>query len=335
MNPKISVLMPVYNGASYLREAIDSILNQTFTDFEFLIINDGSSDESKNIVLSYPDKRIRFLQNDQNMGIVHTLNWGLREAVGEYIARMDADDVSLPTRLEKQMLVFRNPRIGVCGAWIKTFGGDNKTIEFPPNYKEIKATMLFENPVAHPSVMVRKSSLNSEYNIEDLHAEDYGLWAGLIDSTEFYNIPEVLLHYRIHSTNITTTKEDIAAISIQNIHKRILKKLDIFPSMREMAIHESISKQCVDILPSGWSCTEVNDWKSKILKRNSITRYFSEDQLNTVLNQRLYLFLNQLIIDGLGMYLRVIRSKLYSETKLTWQQKLHLALKSVVRTITR
>ena len=116
MNPKVTVLMPVYNCEKYLRESIESILNQTFKDFEFLIINDGSSDKSAEIVESYNDNRINFVQNEKNIGLAASLNRGLDIAKGEYIARMDADDISLPERLEKQVRFMEtNPQIGICG----------------------------------------------------------------------------------------------------------------------------------------------------------------------------------------------------------------------------
>lgn len=335
MTPKVTVLMPVYNGARYLREAIDSILSQTFTDYEFLIIDDGSTDETDVIVRSYSDRRIRYLQNDRNRGIIFTLNRSLNESVGDYIARMDADDVSLPSRLENQMSVFCDSQIGVCGAWIKTFGVDKRIIRYPSNHEDIKATMLFENPIAHPTVMIRKSCLNTQYKIDDLHAEDYGLWSGLIDTTRFVNIPKVLLHYRVHATNITRTKRDIAAKSIENIHIRLLLKLDIKPSVREIMIHESISNQSADVLPKDWDMEEVRDWKSKLLKQIRVTGYFPEEQVKSVLNQHLYLLFNQLVRKGWGMYLRIIRSSLCSEMRLTWQQKLHLGVKSVVKSYLR
>ena len=120
--------MPVYNGERYLREAIDSILNQTFKDFEFLIINDGSTDLSVEIIESYADKRISLAHNGQNLGLITTLNRGFDLACGEYIARMDCDDISLPDRLEKQVVFMDNhPEIGICGSWVSAIS-DEKLI---------------------------------------------------------------------------------------------------------------------------------------------------------------------------------------------------------------
>ena len=114
--PAVSVVMPVYNGEKYLRESIDSILNQTYTDYEFIIVNDGSNDKTEEIILSYNDNRIRYIKNEKNLQIVKSLNRGIELAKGRYIARMDADDISLPRRFEKQITFMENNlEIGVCG----------------------------------------------------------------------------------------------------------------------------------------------------------------------------------------------------------------------------
>ena len=125
--PKVTVLMPVYNARFYLSKAISSIINQTFKDFEFLIFNDGSTDNSADIIYSYNDRRIRFFNSEQNFGYVYHLNYGIEIAKGEYIARMDADDISFPTRLEKQVAFMdKNPEVGVCGTWFKIYGTNRK-----------------------------------------------------------------------------------------------------------------------------------------------------------------------------------------------------------------
>ena len=130
-SPIVTVLMPVYNAEKYLAEAINSILNQTFTNYELLIINDGSTDKSEEIILKYSDKRIRYIKNDKNIRLVATLNKGIELAKGKYIARMDADDISVPTRLEKQItLLENNEDIGVCGSFLYVFGENIRNYMF-------------------------------------------------------------------------------------------------------------------------------------------------------------------------------------------------------------
>lgn len=200
-SPFISVVMPVYNGEKYLCEAIDSILNQTFKDFEFIILNDGSTDKTEEIILSYEDPRIKYVKNEVNLQIVKTLNKGIALAKGKYIARMDADDISLPQRFEKQLhFMESNPDVGVCGTWLKTFGEIEETWHMPTKHDEILVTLLFESCIMHPTVFLRKSTLPQQYDIYDEcfnTAEDYELWTRLILNTRIANVPEVLLKYRV------------------------------------------------------------------------------------------------------------------------------------------
>ena len=200
-NPLISVVMPVYNGENYLSEAIDSILNQTYADFEFIILNDGSTDKTEDIILSYSDPRIVYVKNPENLQIVKTLNKGISLAKGKYIARMDADDISLPQRFSKQVgFMEANLDVGVCGAWIKTFGEIESIWSMPTEHDEILVTLLFNSCIMHPTAFLRKSVLSKQNEIYDSQfnkAEDYELWTRLILETRFANIPEVLLRYRL------------------------------------------------------------------------------------------------------------------------------------------
>ena len=154
-HPLVTVLMAVYNGEKYLREAIESILDQTYTNFEFLIINDGSSDRTEEIILSYNDKRIRYIKNEQNLKLIASLNKGLDLAKGEFIARMDADDISLPERLEKQInFLEKHPEIGLLGSWVRTLGlTNNRNIIFKQGHNTIRIQLLFNNFFHHPSVV--------------------------------------------------------------------------------------------------------------------------------------------------------------------------------------
>jgi glycosyltransferase involved in cell wall biosynthesis len=210
--PKVTVLMSVYNGEKYLREAIESILNQTFKDFEFLIIDDGSIDSTPEIIQSYNDPRIRVIRNDENLGLTKSLNIGLREAKGEYIARMDADDISVPERLEKQVLLLEKyPKIGVLGTniqYINEFGNPSLILKWPQRDSLIKWQLCFMNPIAHPSVIIRRKLLadSGGYNEEITFGQDYDLWVRLSPKTHFENHKDILLHLRKTNENISFTK---------------------------------------------------------------------------------------------------------------------------------
>lgn len=245
-NPKISVLMPVYNTEKFLKEAIDSILNQTFEDFEFLIINDASTDNSKNIILSYDDKRIRYFKNIKNLGVARTLNKGLRLAKGKYIARMDADDRALPSRLEKQVAYMdAHPEISVCGTWLKAiFDTKSKIWKVPTTHDEIRSLMLFHDAVFHPTVMMRMEIIkkyNFQYKLTFPCAEDYDLWMRMIGHSRFANIPEVLLlrriHQHVHQDNYIAIQQKSAC----KIQRSQIYSLGIHPNKNEMEIHTAIS----------------------------------------------------------------------------------------------
>jgi glycosyltransferase involved in cell wall biosynthesis len=201
--------MPIFNGEKYLSEAIKSILNQTFADFEFLIMNDGSWDQSVNIIKSFSDPRIRLIYNERNLGLIHTLNRGIEQSHSQYIARMDCDDISMPERIYKQVsLMDQHPEVGICGTWIEYFMGLQDVIRLPVSDGEIKAHLPILCPLAHPTVMFRTSVIKSNglyYSHDYPHAEDYELWFRASRITSFANIPEVLLKYRIHPGQICQT----------------------------------------------------------------------------------------------------------------------------------
>lgn len=206
--PKISVIMSVYNCEKYLKYAVDSILNQTYKDFEFIIINDGSTDKSREILESYKDDRIK-LFNNKNKGLTKSLNEAIGYSKGEYIARIDADDIALPERFEKQVkFLDSNPEIVMCGTWADFINEDGEILrEFrrPVTDRDIKREIVFHNPFIHPSVMMRKSVFDKIglYDESFRHAQDYELWTRIVTKFKTANIPEKLLRYRLLKEGIT------------------------------------------------------------------------------------------------------------------------------------
>lgn len=209
-NPVISVVMSVYNAEKYLDEAIESILNQTHKDFEFIIINDGSIDKSLEIIEKYKqqDERIVLISRE-NKGLIASLNEGIEKARGKYIARMDADDISLPKRFEEQLKIMENDKeIVVCGSWINVFGENRKEkiSKYFQYDKQIKANLIMSCCFAHPSVMMRRDAFvdnNIWYDENFKNAEDYHLWTQLAKVGKFYNTPKVFLNYRFLETSMT------------------------------------------------------------------------------------------------------------------------------------
>lgn len=199
--------MPVYNAAPYLRDAIDSILKQTFMNFEFIIINDGSTDTSEEIIRTYKDPRIRHVSHDQNLGLIASLNKGLELARGEYIARMDADDISLPERLSKQVaLLDHTPEIGACGSAYRYIGSRSYTAYLPTSCAHAFTMLSTNSSLGHPTALIRKSVLNKHrirYETDYPYAEDFVLWIRLAQVSCLMSLAEPLLLYRWHSANLS------------------------------------------------------------------------------------------------------------------------------------
>ena len=211
--PKISVIMSAYNAEKYIKEAINSVLNQTFKDFEFIIINDGSTDSTKNIILSYKDSRIRLIENKENIGLTKSLNKGLRVAKGEYIARVDVDDPSMPERFEKQVsFLDRHKDMAVVGSWTQVINEETRktyVLKNSCNPAIIKWAYIFKNQIVHSSSLFRKKAIKEAgyYNERYKYAQDFDLWFRVSRKYKMANIPKVLTKHRIHSKSVTGIPE--------------------------------------------------------------------------------------------------------------------------------
>ena len=214
-NPKVTVLMSVYNGEKYLQEAIDSILVQTFKDFEFLIVNDGSTDKTREILESYKDPRIRIINNEKNIGLTKSLNIGLRIVKGEYIARQDADDISCGNRLERQ-IKFLDEKLDIAIVGTNYFRINEKgdiiqEIKRQEKDKDIKKYLLNGNQLGHGTIMFRKSCIEKVgfYREEFKFAQDYDFVLHFSEKYKLANIPETLYKWRINSDSVSVSRKII------------------------------------------------------------------------------------------------------------------------------
>jgi glycosyltransferase involved in cell wall biosynthesis len=216
--PMVSVLLPVYNSGAYVQSAIESILKQTFSDFELLIINDGSTDNSLSLISSISDSRIRIINNEKNIGLTATLNKGIDLAKGKYIARMDADDISLPGRFEKQVnYLEKNEKVSVLATRSELLNTEGEiTGEWNDDAKytegnSIHTQMVFSNCIVHPSVMIRADVLKKfKYNGYQKGAEDWDLWLRLLSERhKIHKLNEILLHYRVHPQSTMAGEKQI------------------------------------------------------------------------------------------------------------------------------
>ncbi|RZJ85954.1 MAG: glycosyltransferase family 2 protein, partial [Hymenobacter sp.] len=222
--PLVTVLMGVYNTATYLREAIDSILNQTFTDFEFLIYNDGSTDNTADVVRSYTDPRIVFFDNPVNRSVSPNMNEGIDRARGRYILRMDGDDIAHPERIAKQVAYMEaHPEVGLCGSAVRYIGASEAVVPVPMDNDTIRYTMWLQNSFYQPSVIIRTKVLldtNLRYDASYECAEDYKLWSDMCWVTQVHNLADVLLDYRIHPHQISRRR----SLGQQQVSARIRKE---------------------------------------------------------------------------------------------------------------
>ncbi|MDB5208034.1 MAG: glycosyltransferase [Flavisolibacter sp.] len=240
--PSVSVILPVYNAAPFLKEAIDSILVQTLTDFELLLINDGSTDGSESIIESYADERIRYIKNVKNCGLIFSLNKGIEMACGEWIARMDADDIALPQRLEKQVSFLSTNSVDLLATTVKLIDKDGRPLA---DWKDdianttacqIKKFLPKNNCIAHPTVMGRaklfkkykyQPDLTGEYKYvhNQKYSEDYDLWLRLsADGVIIEKLTEPLLFYRVLTTSITRYRKVNIFYRLANVKFRFFRQ---------------------------------------------------------------------------------------------------------------
>ena len=332
--PKITVIMPVYNCELYIQEAVESILNQSFTDFEFLIIDDASTDQTVSILKKYCDSRIKLIEKPLNTGYANSLNYGLKIANGEYIARMDGDDISYPQRFAKQVsFLDDNPEFVLCGTFYKIIG-DDTNFNIPENHNEIKLALLKANCIAHPTVLIRKKTLDDFsiiYDVSNETAEDYDMWVRLLQIGKLYNIQEVLLKYRIHATSVSRKRaEDQEKIAIR-VKLKLLSYLDVKLEKTEQEVLKSCFKKQV---PINFNEIQIFRYiKQKLILSNtdnffepigflSFLRDFEADILRKCfLRQKSY---------SPKVYLEYLNIKYKSNIRLSFIEEFRLLIKAII-----
>ena len=248
--PLVSIVMPIYNSETYLDEAILSIIHQTYQNWELLVINEfGSNEEGKRIINRYAaiDSRIRLIQNSKRLGIAESLNEGLRQAKGEYIARMDGDDISLPKRIEKQVeFMEENKDILLCGVQVEVFGSEKWDWKLETDPARIRTDALFYSPCVHPTILFRRDVINKYnvfYNKDYKASEDYDFFTRILEFGEIANLKEVLFKYRLYGTNATYINNNIGFKIYSNVMERQFHKLGIDFSRQEvdlLSVHYSL-----------------------------------------------------------------------------------------------
>jgi hypothetical protein len=285
--PRVSVVMGVRNGERFIRRAIESILGQTLADFEFIIIDDASTDRTGDICREYAssDSRIRLLSNEVNLGLAASLNRGIRESSGMYIARMDADDASRPERLMLQAdFLDMNPDIGICGGYICYHKGERSSIKrFYTDHDCLAAQLLFQPCFSHPTVMFRREQvlrLGLLYDESFATTQDYELWTRMIGLIQGANMPKVLLDYYCHDEQATTKKYDKMLMYCRRIQAAQLHGLMPECSEAELTLHGRISMpHDIFALPE---LHEAQIWLLKLIRTNADAKRYDETAMSRV-----------------------------------------------------
>ncbi|MDR1679072.1 MAG: glycosyltransferase family 2 protein [Prevotellaceae bacterium] len=290
--PKISVLMSAYNAEKYIKEAISSILNQTFTDFELLVINDGSSDATEKEILSFTDRRIVYVKNETNLGLANSLNKGMKLAKGEYITRMDSDDISLPNRFELQVdFLDKHEDVALCSTAMKLFGaGNDRTVILKSDSEQIKFELIFGSAIGHASSMFRKQLFidnNLFYNQDYFPAEDYELWTRAVFVLTMTNLPDVLYLYRMHETQVTKV-DNRALLKCKKIQSDYLgRALNLPENELNFFVDDFINSTSINI-------EKIKEYKKilcLIFQANAKTKFFGKKfkkTLHRVFQNKLY-----------------------------------------------
>ena len=283
--PLATVLLPVYNAEKYLAEAIESILNQTFSNFELLIINDGSTDESLKVIQSYNDERIRLLNLEQNVGLVNALNIGLNEVHSEFIIRADADDICLPNRFKEQVsYMLENQQIGACGSWFDNMDntGEKKGgARYEPLEETIRLKHLYQIHISHGTAIIRASVLRKNdisYSSDFNHAEDYDIFDRISEVSQLANIQQVLYVVRLHDSNVSKTFNDVQKDNSLGVKRRIFQRLGITDiDDAEILMYQELQHQNYNQLRS--KSNEVLGLLNKMFTANGKSKKFKEEFL--------------------------------------------------------
>lgn len=290
-SPVVSVIMPLYNGEKYLRESINSILNQSYENFELIIVNDGSKDKSEELIQKISDNRITLLSNEANRGLAFSLNKGINNALGKYILRMDADDLALPNRIKRQVeFMEKNLEIGASGTWMKSFGESNYLKKYPITPELCKIQLLFDVPIGHPSAIIRKDVIikhNLYYNEElQTYGEDYDLWFRLSKKSKIANLPEVLMMYRTYRPSQKQLVQDKRIKQANIIRETFLKEWDLDNGI-DMGSHKILS---VPQLSNKFDVCliEIEKWAKLLVQHNKKKGTYDDDSFFEVVAEKFF-----------------------------------------------
>jgi glycosyltransferase involved in cell wall biosynthesis len=288
-SPKLTVIMPVRNCAQFVAEAVESVIRQTFEDFQFIIVDDASQDETVSIIRSFNDPRIDFIANDSNIGRAACDNIAISRALGKYIAKMDGDDICLPHRFENQIkFLDANLHIDVVGSWMQHFGAGSFLSKYPTDPESARCSTLFSLPVGNPSLMLRSTlfkELNLSYDGDLRQTEDFDFFARNIKCMNVCSLPDALLLYRTYPTGLRNTVLSERQVISNQVRERLLSAWGIPHDRREAELHHALAHSDVSKINVLDPC-EFADWMNKLVAHNSRNPWFAEPALRRTLSEK-------------------------------------------------
>lgn len=327
-NPVITVLMPVYNGEKYIGSAIESILSQTFTDFELLILDDASTDQSVKIIQSFKNERIRLIENKKHLGLAKIRQKGVLKSKGKYIAFLDCDDISLPQRLSVQIqFLEKNRDISMVGSWVKVI---NEKGEFTGNIWRhttssifIPSVLLFRNCFTQSSILIKKDCLlHFPFRNQYWLAPDYDLWTRLVTQYNLANIPEVLIYYRTFKENMSSEKKK----EIEECGKRIffnnLKRLGFIPTNEEVMLHDSLERWQGDY--SKETADKIQLWLLKLIDSNEKMHIYPHKVFLTIVRDYWFKACCKSANHGFSIWQKYLRSPINRLVRSNWKLNIYL-----------
>lgn len=336
--PLVSVLMPCYNVESFVGEALSSIMDQSYKNLEIIVINDCSTDNTLSVIesLAANDNRIKIINNEKNLKLIDTLNKGIELCSGEYIARMDADDISFPERIAKQVAFLEeNKDFDVVSTQFYTFktGHTKKNLYHnPEKYEDLRGYLLFRSGICHPAVMIRRTLFTEKglkFEKEYLHVEDYALWVKAMYITKLANLSEPLLYYRIHNSQISVVNEQRQIDNKKKVFAIHCRELGLPYDNESLDIYASVA-ECLPLRSSLDYLDKCEGFMLNLIERNRDNSICSSQYLERMLSLHwLRLCANSQL--GLAAVKRCKESKLYIRDNYSKQDILILYIKCVFR----
>lgn len=285
----VSVVMSVHNDGPYVAHAVQSILDQTFRDFEFLIYDDGSTDDTPAILARFQDPRLHIHRTPRNEGISSQVNRGLDAARGHYIARMDGDDLAEPGRFARQVAFMEeNPRVGICGSQVLRFSekGTSHVWAFPLNHCDVQAQLFFRGSFCNPSTILRREVLEAyhlRYDPTFPQAEDYLLWYRLLQVSEGANLPEVLLRYRLSASQVTQARQEEKISCHKRLMQLMLRDLGFSGSQAEAQFNWQVLREPWPRHPDFFR--RAVDWLNRLHNANRERRLYDPECFDRYLRE--------------------------------------------------